>query len=227
MLIQFNFKNFRSFKGEVSLDMTATKITEHPAHVVESGGDKLLSVAAIYGANASGKSNVYGAFSFMKDYVENSFYFGGNSGSSNNQFDFNPANMINDMLAFFKKPAVTIQQIIGWAGALLLLISTFLPNYKYSVSSIIKVSVGGNLWETRHAIYNILLLLFVLCAIFFIIIKKHIGVIAAGGLIFIWWIIDIASKGSIFTTGIGLWLFFLSSLAIIAAGVWGFLESKK
>ncbi len=153
--------------------------------------------------------------------------FGGNSGSSNNQFDFNPANMINDMLAFFKKPAVTIQQIIGWAGALLLLISTFLPNYKYSVSSIIKVSVGGNLWETRHAIYNILLLLFVLCAIFFIIIKKHIGVIAAGGLIFIWWIIDIATKGSILTTGIGLWLFFLSSLAIIAAGVWGFIESKK
>ena len=80
MLIQFNFKNFRSFKGEVSLDMTATKIMEHPAHVVESGGDKLLSVAAIYGANASGKSNVYGAFSFMKDYVANSFYFGGNSG---------------------------------------------------------------------------------------------------------------------------------------------------
>ena len=153
--------------------------------------------------------------------------YGGNSGSSNDQFDFNPSNMINDMLAFFKKPAVTIQQIIGWAGALLLLISTFLPNYKYSVSSIIKVSVGGNLWETRHAIYNILLLLFVLCAIFFIIIKKHIGVIAAGGLIFIWWIIDIASKGSILTTGIGLWLFFLSSLAIIAAGVWGFIESKK
>ena len=80
MLIQFNFKNFRSFRDDVSLDMTATKITEHPTHVVESGGDKLLSVAAIYGANASGKSNVYGAFSFMKEYVANSFYFGGNSG---------------------------------------------------------------------------------------------------------------------------------------------------
>ena len=38
MLIQFNFKNFRSFRDEVSLDMTATKITEHPTHVVESGG---------------------------------------------------------------------------------------------------------------------------------------------------------------------------------------------
>ena len=79
MLIQFNFKNFKSFRDEVSLDMTATKITEHPAHVVDFGGDKLLSAAAIYGSNASGKSNVYEAFAFMREYVTNSFFFGGNS----------------------------------------------------------------------------------------------------------------------------------------------------
>lgn len=83
MLIQFNFKNYRSFRDEVSLDMTATKISEHPSHVVECGGDKLLSAAAIYGSNASGKSNVYEAFSFMKDYVASSFYFGGNSDRKN------------------------------------------------------------------------------------------------------------------------------------------------
>jgi hypothetical protein len=149
------------------------------------------------------------------------------SGGSNDQFDFNPANMFNDFLAFFKKPSATIQQIIGWAGALLLLISTFLPNYKYSISSYFKVSVSGNLWETRHAIYTILLLLFVILAIFFIFIKKHIGVIAAGGLIFLWWIIDIASKTSLYSTGIGLWLFFISSLAILGAGIWGFIDSRK
>ena len=85
MLIQFNFKNFRSFRDEASLDMTATKISEHPSHVVEAGGDKLLSVAAIYGANASGKSNVYGAFSFMKEYVLNSFSYGGSSSRKSNE----------------------------------------------------------------------------------------------------------------------------------------------
>lgn len=85
MLIQFNFKNFMSFRDEASLDMTATKISEHPTHVVETGGDKLLTVAAIYGANASGKSNVYSAFSFMRDYVVNSFYFGGDSGRKNSE----------------------------------------------------------------------------------------------------------------------------------------------
>ena len=77
MLIQFNFKNFKSFRDEVSLDLSATKITEHEDHVVEMANDKLLKVAAIYGANASGKSNVYAAFEYMSYYVEESFNFGG------------------------------------------------------------------------------------------------------------------------------------------------------
>ena len=81
MLIQFNFKNFKSFRDEVSLDLSATKITEHEDHVVEMANDKLLKVAAIYGANASGKSNIYDAFKFMSYYVEESFKFGGESDS--------------------------------------------------------------------------------------------------------------------------------------------------
>ena len=77
MLVQFNFKNFKSFRDEASLDLSATKITEHEEHVVELANDRLLKVAAIYGANASGKSNVYAAFEYMTYYVENSFKFGG------------------------------------------------------------------------------------------------------------------------------------------------------
>ncbi len=77
MLIQFNFKNFKSFRDEVSLDLSATKITEHEDHVVDIANDKLLKVAAIYGANASGKSNIYDAFNYMSYYVIESFKFGG------------------------------------------------------------------------------------------------------------------------------------------------------
>ena len=76
MLIQVNFKNFQSFRDEVSLDLTATKIKEHEDHVAEVANDKLLKVAAIYGANASGKSNVYDAFEYMTYYVDESFKFG-------------------------------------------------------------------------------------------------------------------------------------------------------
>lgn len=77
MLVQFNFKNYKSFRDEASLDLSAAKITEHEEHVVEVANDRLLKVAAIYGANASGKSNVYAAFEYMTYYVVNSFKFGG------------------------------------------------------------------------------------------------------------------------------------------------------
>lgn len=76
MLIQFNFKNYKSFRDEVTLDFTATKMTEFSDRVVSIGGERVLPLAAIYGANASGKSNVYSAFEFMSKYVVNSFKYG-------------------------------------------------------------------------------------------------------------------------------------------------------
>lgn len=76
MLIQFNFKNYKSFRDEAILDLSATKITEFSERVVPVGGEKILPVAAIYGANASGKSNVYDAFAYMSKYVINSFKYG-------------------------------------------------------------------------------------------------------------------------------------------------------
>lgn len=79
MIIQFSFKNYKSFKNEVTLDMTATKITEQQNHVAYIGNDKLLKIASIYGANAAGKSNIYEAFNYMTYYVLASFNFGGNS----------------------------------------------------------------------------------------------------------------------------------------------------
>ena len=76
MLIQFNFKNFKSFREEATLDLSATKMTEFSDRVVTIGGEKVLPVAAIYGANASGKSNIYNAFGYMSEYVINSFKYG-------------------------------------------------------------------------------------------------------------------------------------------------------
>lgn len=85
MIIQFSFKNYKSFKNEVTLDMTATKMTELQNHVVKIGNDKLLKIAAVYGANAAGKSNIYEAFEYMSYYVYASFRFGGDS--DNKQMD--------------------------------------------------------------------------------------------------------------------------------------------
>lgn len=61
MLVQFMLKNVLSFKEETILDMTAIHAyKEHQCNLIDCGrNEKYLKVAAIYGANASGKSNIY------------------------------------------------------------------------------------------------------------------------------------------------------------------------
>lgn len=75
MLVQFRFKNFKSFKDEVILDMRATKGTEYKSQLVNSGYENILPTAAILGANASGKSNLIQAFDFMSYWVLKSYSF--------------------------------------------------------------------------------------------------------------------------------------------------------
>ena len=79
MLLQFNFKNFKSFKDDTTIDLTATKISEFNNHVISVASERILPVAAIFGANASGKSNVQEAFRYMSMYVINSLDYGDES----------------------------------------------------------------------------------------------------------------------------------------------------
>lgn len=70
MLIQFSFKNFLSFKEETLIDMSAVNAyKEHEYNLINTEKEKFLRVAAIYGANASGKSNFICAFAHFKDIV--------------------------------------------------------------------------------------------------------------------------------------------------------------
>ena len=70
MLKRFTVSNFRSFRDEAVLDLSATGVREHSYHVRASRtGDRILPVAAIYGSNASGKSNLYLAMEYMRDAV--------------------------------------------------------------------------------------------------------------------------------------------------------------
>ena len=72
MLISFTVGNYRSFKEPVTLSMEVEpRVTglEEENLISLPNGKKLLNVAAIYGANASGKSNLINAFSFMRRLV--------------------------------------------------------------------------------------------------------------------------------------------------------------
>jgi uncharacterized protein len=78
MLIGFSVGNYKSFKETVTLSMVASSITEDDRELDENNVFeinyrlKLLKSAAIYGANASGKSNLVAAVNFMKWFVLNS-----------------------------------------------------------------------------------------------------------------------------------------------------------
>lgn len=68
MLVQFVMKNVLSFREETILDMTAIHAyKEHESNLIDNGTkEKFLRVAAIYGANASGKSNLYLAMTYFQ-----------------------------------------------------------------------------------------------------------------------------------------------------------------
>ncbi len=60
MLVQFTMKNVLSFKDEITLDLTSIPAyKEHLYNLIKGTKESFLRVAAIYGANASGKSNLY------------------------------------------------------------------------------------------------------------------------------------------------------------------------
>ena len=74
MLIQFTLKNFLSFKDQASLDMSAIPAySDHDYNLIHNNGDSYLKVAAIYGANASGKSNIFAAFNIFQKIIDESF----------------------------------------------------------------------------------------------------------------------------------------------------------
>lgn len=72
MLLQFSVENFRSFKERAVLSMEASKDTVHPDHVVTMGKERLLKTAAIFGANASGKSNLFKAMAAALEIIRES-----------------------------------------------------------------------------------------------------------------------------------------------------------
>lgn len=69
MLIRFSVENFKSFRDQTEFYMTAGKATRHSNHLVEIKGKRLLKGAFIFGANASGKSNIIEAVEFAHDIV--------------------------------------------------------------------------------------------------------------------------------------------------------------
>lgn len=67
MLIRFTVENYRSFNERQVFSMAAGKHTRHKEQVVVANGKRLLKAGVVFGANASGKSNLIKAINFGKN----------------------------------------------------------------------------------------------------------------------------------------------------------------
>lgn len=71
MLLNLTVENWKSFRDPVSFSMIKTRERQHSERVprIDSYDVSVLPVAAIYGGNASGKTNLFSALNFMKKFV--------------------------------------------------------------------------------------------------------------------------------------------------------------
>lgn len=70
MLCQFTFRNYRSYRDEAELSMQATPMKEFERSLIACpDGQGFLPVAAVYGPNAGGKSNLLEALDYVRSAV--------------------------------------------------------------------------------------------------------------------------------------------------------------
>lgn len=111
MLIEFKFSNFLSYEEMTSFSMVAGKEGTYSKTLasIPKFRLKLLPLAAIYGANASGKSNIIKALGFLKALVTtprlkgkiplHTFYF---SENKNPISKFEISILVNELIYEFK-----------------------------------------------------------------------------------------------------------------------------
>jgi uncharacterized protein len=94
MLISFRVSNFLSFNGEVEFSMVAGQPRQLPTHVIHTGEGRsridILKSAVVYGANASGKSNLIKAMDFARNVIVNGVK---SQQTYNKHFRLDPANI--------------------------------------------------------------------------------------------------------------------------------------
>jgi len=71
MLISFEFENWMSFRDETEFSMVASRERRHGGHLtaVPKFRMRLLPITALYGGNASGKTNFFKALAFARHFI--------------------------------------------------------------------------------------------------------------------------------------------------------------
>lgn len=85
MIINFSVQNFGSIKEKQTLSFEADRSAHlEDAYIVNIDGQRILKLALIYGANASGKTTILKALDFLRDIILEPEH------KKTNELDFNP-----------------------------------------------------------------------------------------------------------------------------------------
>lgn len=134
MLIRFNVKNFLSFstredgKSE-EFSMLAGKVRSKKEHIYDDDKIKLLKFAAVYGANAAGKSNLVKAMDFMRRTVLN----GLPEGHTDKYCKVNPKNKENE--SYFEIEIMLEQKYYAYGFEVILSQGKFVSEWLIELTS--------------------------------------------------------------------------------------------
>lgn len=125
MLIQFSVSNFLSFNEKETFSMAASKARKFSQRVYNGKKAKLTKCEVIFGANASGKSNLVSAFQF----VQNLILEGLPRGFSNKYYRLNPSN--KSIPSEFEITLLCNQKIFCYGFSIILATGIILNEYLY------------------------------------------------------------------------------------------------
>ena len=132
MLRRFNVKNFMSFneredgKSE-EFSMIPGKVRNKPDHIIGEGNSKLVKFAAIYGANASGKSNIVKALNCMRKIVVT----GNTKGFTDKYCKISAQN--KNLPSYFEVEIVIDNKVFSYGFEVILQESRFLSEWLYEL----------------------------------------------------------------------------------------------
>jgi len=128
MLIQFSVSNFLSFDGKETFSMLAGKARKHSQRIYNDKRLKLTKCEVIFGANASGKSNLVSAFHFMQNMVLDGFP----RGFTNKYYRVNPGR--KDAPSTFEIKLLCDARIFVYGYSVILSTGQILTEYLYEES---------------------------------------------------------------------------------------------
>ena len=138
MLIRFNVKNFLSFNSEDSethentsqeFSMIPGKVRSKEEHILKSSKQNLLKFAAIYGANAAGKSNLIKAMAFFRNCTLNGAVL---PQDANLYCKIAPCN--KDKPSYFEAEFIVNDEVYAYGFEVVLNTGNFVSEWLYNLS---------------------------------------------------------------------------------------------